>query len=521
MKKLMKKGQIFTLLVAIVLVISVRGFAEISILCDSISAGGVAGDSVSTYLINDNIGTCFAANFSETGDYSELPENYGPARFYDVRWLVWYLSEGATLNSIDEWITIQNPYREAAQVKITFMKSNGEIVEDEIEIGATTRYTVYANDYVPNESISTKVESLNGIGIIVERAMYRSSYGIEWASAHCSIGVNEPATTWYLAEGATLNGIDQWVTIQNPSESTAQVTVSFMKTTGEVVTEVVEIVPTSRYTIHVNDIVPEEELSTLVEATNGVGIIVERAMYRSSGGVDWVCAHDSIGVTEPATTWYLAEGATLNDIDEWVTIQNPSNSTALVTVTFMKPTGETVEDYLEILPTSRYTVYVNDYVPEDSVSTKVETTNGVGIIVERAMYRDCAGIEWASAHCSVGVTSPATTWYLAEGATLNDIDEWITIQNPSTETAQVTATFMKATGETVEHNIEVLPTSRYTIYVNDIVPNESVSAKVEATNDIGIIVERAMYRTSVGTEGIYANETLDWVSAHCSIGIAE
>ncbi|MBU4489203.1 MAG: hypothetical protein KKE79_01035, partial [Actinobacteria bacterium] len=47
------------------------------------------------------------------------------------------------------------------------------------------------------------------------------------------------------------------------------------------------------------------------------------------------CAHDSIGVTEPNKTWYLAEGSTAGGFETWVLVQNPGTETATVDLTFM------------------------------------------------------------------------------------------------------------------------------------------------------------------------------------------
>ena len=209
-----------------------------------------------------------------------------------------------------------------------------------------------------------------------------------------------------------------------------------------------------------------------------------------------------------STTWYLAEGCT-DGFDEWVLIQNPNSNPAICEITFMDKDGNT-EVLNETIPaTSRRTYYVNTYMPGKSVSTKVESTNGVGIIAERAMYWDVDGMHWAGGHCSCGVTSTALTWYLAEGCT-DDFDEYVLIQNPNSSTANVTVTFMTGDGTTVERKINVPETSRYTIHVNDYVPNESVSTKVES--DIGIIAERAMYWDVDGHH---------WMGGHCSKGIAE
>ena len=95
--------------------------------------------------------------------------------------------------------------------------------------------------------------------------------------------------------------------------------------------------------------------------------------------------HDSIGVTSPADTWYLAEGSTGGSFETWVLVQNPNDTAANVTLTYMTPSGEIAGPTQAIDPNSRYTFNVANSAPgQDSVSTKV--TSDVGVIAERAMY---------------------------------------------------------------------------------------------------------------------------------------
>jgi len=49
--------------------------------------------------------------------------------------------------------------------------------------------------------------------------------------------------------------------------------------------------------------------------------------------------HDSIGVTEPSTHWYLAEGCTNYGFEEYVSIQNPGSSSSKVTFTYTPRPG--------------------------------------------------------------------------------------------------------------------------------------------------------------------------------------
>jgi hypothetical protein len=88
---------------------------------------------------------------------------------------------------------------------------------------------------------------------------------------------------------------------------------------------------------------------------------------------------DSIGVTTPATKWYLAEGSTGPGFETWVLVQNPNPTDVFVFVTFMTPTGTARELTDRITANSRTTYNVADYVPNTyEVSTKVESSGPAG-----------------------------------------------------------------------------------------------------------------------------------------------
>jgi len=84
------------------------------------------------------------------------------------------------------------------------------------------------------------------------------------------------------------------------------------------------------------------EVSTRV--TSDRPVVAERAMY----GNNRTWGHDSIGVGEPRAIWYLAEGSTAGGFETWVLVQNPNDTPANVTLTFMTP-GGTVAGPSEVL----------------------------------------------------------------------------------------------------------------------------------------------------------------------------
>ena len=123
-------------------------------------------------------------------------------------------------------------------------------------------------------------------------------------------------------------------------------------------------------------------------------------------------ATDSIGVTDPAKTWYLAEGSTGSNQDgafeTWVLVQNPGNKAADVTLNYMTPTAVVKGPSLHVAPLSRQSINVADTVPgQFSVSTVV--TSDQPVIAERSMYWD-AGLTEARIAALLDTVSPYSDW---------------------------------------------------------------------------------------------------------------
>ncbi len=303
------------------------------------------------------------------------------------------------------------------------------------------------------------------------------------------------SSSCYFAEGATLGDFEEYILLMNPEDQAAYVALNYLDRFGDVKRQTVLLPSQSRRTVRVNDISPNSEVSA--KNISGSRVLAERSMYFSYDGKDG--GHDSIGVTSPSTEWYLAEGYTGGDFDTYVLIQNPNNQTANTTATFMKRDGTTVQRQYDIGANSRFTIYLDEILPDDEVSTKIESTNGIGVIAERSMYFDYNGKD--GGHDSIGVTAPCQQWYLAEGYTGGDFDTYVLIQNPSNRTANTTVTFMKRDGETVKRHYDIGANSRFTIHVDEILPDDEVSTKIESTNGIGVIAERSMYFDYNGKDG--------------------
>lgn len=412
---------------------------------------------------------------------------------------MWYLAEGYTGGGFEEWICIGNPNPWKTHVVVEYMVEGAAAAgggqTQELDVAPFSRSNIRVNDVVGNDkNVSAQVEGYHGDSITVERAMYWNGRD----GGHCAAGVTEPGLNWYLAEGSTAGGFETWVLLQNPGDKDADVEVTYMTTGGPVQGPTFKLPASSRKTIEVAKDVPATwSVSTKVEADEP--IIAERAMYWNNrdGG------HCAVGVQNPGTEWFMAEGATAGGFETWVLVQNPNNDKANVTVTYMTADGPVAGPKVEVAANSRKTIEVAKTLPNDyQVSTKVEADRP--IIAERAMY-------WGNrdgGHSNTAVDSPKFRSFLAEGATAFGFESWILIQNPGTMDATVYITYLTAEGAGQRKPVVVKAGERETLEVAKDLPNNAmVSTVLNSTAPVS--VERAMYWDG-RIEGSCSGGYLDW-----------
>lgn len=317
------------------------------------------------------------------------------------------------------------------------------------------------------------------------------------------------ASKTYLAEGSTLGGFQTWVLIANPSQSTtAAVQVNFYTSTGIVAGPALSIPPLSRRSINANSYVGDWNVSTEVLGLN-IPVYAERSMYSSVAGKEG--SHLGKGVNAPKSGWYLPEGSSGPGFETWILVANPHKSkTANVTVTYMTGSGEVAGPNLTLLPQTRQSVRVNDWVTTYDVSTFVQAT-GTEVVAERSTYLSTATYKGATVSPGTPITS--TSWVLGEGSTGPGFDTWILLANPNPNSITVRVTFLTSSGPvTIPEDVVISQKSRKSIKANDYVTDWNVSTKASVIGaGGGVVVERAVYtkdgsaygRTAATGEGVF------------------
>jgi len=320
--------------------------------------------------------------------------------------------------------------------------------------------------------------------------------------------VTEAVTpTWFLAEGTTAWGFDCYITIENPNAEQLTADITYMTTAGEVDGGTIILPARSQTTVYPVQTLGEQDFSTKVECNEGKTIAVDRTMGWPPQGAGAGLAgdkHGSIGVTAPATTWYLAEGSSAWGFECWHLIQNPNPTDANVTLTYMIEGADPVTVNKTVPANSRATYNMETEVGQVDASLKVKSD--IPVIPERAMYKNNRQM----GHDSIGTTTPALNYYLAEGTTAWGFTTYVLIQNPQGSDTSVNVTYMTPSGAVPhpDNPIVMPPNSRNTIRVNDYLTDSDFSTRV--TGSQAIIAERAMY----WGEGTEAGE-----ACHDSIGM--
>ena len=424
----------------------------------------------------------------------------------------WYFAEGTTRSGFNEWLCLLNPNLGATVASVTYMLEDDDPVVESYYLAGRSRTTVdVASEVEAGNDVSIEVMSQDPV--VAERPMYFRYKGA-WTGGHDIVGANAPQPEWYFAEGTCRPDFEPYICIQNPGVKAAKVKITYMLGNGSTEEETLTVPGDSRETVVVKNTLGEgndaaHDFSAKVETTNDTAIVAERPMYFNYNG-KWSGGHDVIGALAPDSTFYFAEGTCRPGFDPYICIQNPGSDAAKVRITYMLGDGTTEVQKLTVPGKTRKTVVVKNTLGEEDdaahdFSAKVETTNQTTIVAERPMYFNYAG-EWAGGHNVVGALAPDSTFFFAEGTCRPGFDPYICIQNPGNEEAGVLITYMLGDGNNEEQDLQVPARSRETIPVKHVLGEgdddaHDFSAKVETTNDTGIVVERPMYFSYLSTAG--------------------
>ena len=366
-------------------------------------------DAVSTVVHSTNA-IPLAVERTMSWDQNGYGGSGGTAISPNKRWLFAEGSQGF----FDTFILLANDSAGDANVTVKFLiEGVPDPVSDSFVLPAHSRKTMYAGNVPQVVNTSFGLDITSDVPITAERSMYfPHSGGRTFEGGHEAAGTNATSTKWYLAEGATGPYFQCYVLLSNPTASIAHVTLSYLLPDGTTIPQTVDVPPNGRKTIDLETVAPQlanTPVSTIV--TSDVGIIAERSMYWPDISLGWQEAHNSIGVTEPALRWAVADGRIggPRGYQTYILLANPNNVPAEVRVWFLQNGVPPLLRNYTLQPTSRTNIPAGE-IPEIGVgvpfSADVQVVNYQPIIVEKALYWNSGAQVWAAGTGTVGTPIP-------------------------------------------------------------------------------------------------------------------
>jgi len=423
-----------------------------------------------------------------------------------------YLAEGAVNAFFSTEISILNPAAQAALALVRIQPEGQTERTMVIRVPSLTRVTLSSSTLgqVTSAPFSTLIEADKPL--VVDRTMTWDATGY---GSHAETAVEAPSTTWYLAEGSTSGDFSLFYLLQNPNATSTTATITFLRPAGNApVVLSYTLPPNSRTTVPVDSAAPElasTDVSGVITATQP--IIVERSMYLNRPGQPFAAGHESAGVTAPSTSWFLAEGATGPFFELFVLIANPNPTASIVSVDYLQTNGTVLTKAYTVAANSRFTIWVdeeqfpdrsgNKALASASVSMRVRATNGVPIIVERAMWWPQPF--WYEAHNAPGTTVTGTRWALAGGEVggPTSLQTYVLIANTSATAGQARVTIYYEDGTSAQTTVDLLANSRTNVSIGDAFPASNGRRFSTIIDSLGaspaqLVVERSMYSNAGG-----------------------
>lgn len=326
-----------------------------------------------------------------------------------------------------------------------------------------------------------------------------------------TLSVSLDTLTYMLPEGSTGSFFSTDVLIANPNDTEVDASVRFIRPDGGVIVQVPRtLAPHSRTTISLDEqpgLANVGALSTIVTAAAATPLVVERTMFWDDSGYG---SHGAMALDGPRTRFVFAEGSQ-GFFDTYLLLANPNSAPAQATVTFYPEGSVPVIRTYTVPATSRFNVYAGTVPELANRSFSIALDSDLPIVAERAMYFGTPLFN--GGHDSPGVSTAATRWQFAEGASGSFFDTYYLLGNATARDSAVVMTYQLPDGTALTVNRTVPAYGRLTVLAENEHPSlADTSFGLSIVASEPITAERSMYWSGNGNT---------WFEAHNAFGTNE
>jgi Family of unknown function (DUF5719) len=235
------------------------------------------------------------------------------------------------------------------------------------------------------------------------------------------------------------DGVGGTVEITNPLDTPidGRITIYSSDTQAEAVVQTVAIEARSNHTVDIAALQPSGAFASAVVEIDGGGGFVEQIARHPAGDAVAPCANAA------SSSWYFADGFTIDDSTEQLILSNPYPDAAVVNIGFVTVNGPRTPSRLQGYPVPGRSVQVVELGSgardEPILAAEVQATRG-RVVAARAQHYTGGGRQGYS--LTLGAPSLSSQYYFADGEVGPDIDEQYSIFNPTEQDVTVYAIFL-------------------------------------------------------------------------------
>lgn len=313
----------------------------------------------------------------------------------------WYFADGFTAEGSTQRLVLTNPFPESAVVNVSYTTTNGRrspaILQGIILDARSARSISLADAGAQNEA-RLAVEVIASTGqIIASRIQHYMGAGRLGYST--TVGTPMAQRDWWFTSGRTGPLVSELLMVFNPSDSLAQVNVSFF---GEGITNGIGVdqlsniaapstaidIPAGAFVaINTDALVdlPKGDHAMVVSSINKVPVVVEHVLSQSVGGSSFTAITNGIPDGLVSKKWKIPSGV-LNGARNALSILNTTGIDGTFTVSASGPGGQVELPLLVDVALGGASVISID-VPADVKDGELTITATVPVVVQRRTTR--------------------------------------------------------------------------------------------------------------------------------------
>lgn len=313
----------------------------------------------------------------------------------------WFFADGFTAEGSTQRLVLINPYPESAVVNVAYTTNAGRrtppVLQGLILAPRSARSISLADAGATDEPrIAIDVKAVNGQIVASRMQHYLGAGRLGYSTG---LGVPAALGEWWFTSGRTGENVTEELVVFNPSDSLAQVNVSFF---GINITNDIPIdqsspaaLPSSAIDIPAGGVVsiktdsivdlPKGDHAMVVSSLNNARLVVEHVLSQRTGGSSFTAVTNGVPGGLASVKWRIPSGLA-KGARSAITILNTTAVDGTFTVSAVGPGGEVALPALIDVPLGAASLQGLD-VPEGLTDGEVVITATVPIVVQRRTTR--------------------------------------------------------------------------------------------------------------------------------------